>query len=51
MTKNYLAPVFPGGSVVKNPPGDPEDMGLIPDLGRSLMLQLNLCAATIESVL
>ena len=29
---------FPGGSVVKNPPGNPgdtEDMGLIPELGKS----------------
>ena len=26
---------FPGGSVVKNPPSNAEDMGSIPDLGRS----------------
>ena len=26
---------FPGGSVVKNPPANAGDMGLIPDLGRS----------------
>ena len=25
---------FPGGSVVKNPPANAEDMGLIPGLGR-----------------
>ena len=27
---------FPGGSVVKNPPADARDTGLIPGLGRSL---------------
>ena len=27
---------FPGGSVVKNPPADAGDSGLIPGLGRSL---------------
>ena len=26
---------FPGGSVVKNPPADAEDVGVIPGLGRS----------------
>ena len=26
---------FPGGSVVKNPPANAEDTGLIPDEGRS----------------
>ena len=26
---------FPGGSVVKNPPANAGDMGLIPGLGRS----------------
>ena len=26
---------FPGGSVVKNPPANARDMGLIPELGRS----------------
>ena len=26
---------FPGGSVVKNPPANAEDVGLIPGLGRS----------------
>ena len=30
---------FPGGSVVKNPPANAGDMGLIPGLGRSHMLQ------------
>ena len=36
----HLGLVFPGGSVVKNPPanaGDVGDSGLIPGLGRSLM--------------
>ena len=28
---------FPGGSVVKNPPANAGDMGLIPGLGRSHM--------------
>ena len=35
----HLGLVFPGGSVVKNPPanaGDVGDSGLIPGLGRSL---------------
>ena len=27
---------FPGGSVVKNPPASAGDMGLIPELGKSL---------------
>ena len=27
---------FPGGSVVKNPPANAGDVGLIPGLGRSL---------------
>ena len=26
---------FPGGSMVENPPASAEDMGSIPDLGRS----------------
>ena len=30
---------LPGGSVVKNPPVNAGDMGLIPDSGRSHMLQ------------
>ena len=30
---------FPGGSVVKNPPANAEDMGLIPDPGRSRIFQ------------
>ena len=30
---------FLGGSVVKNPPANAGDMGLIPDSGRSHMLQ------------
>ena len=30
---------FPGGSVVKNPPANAGDTGLIPDPGRSHMLQ------------
>ena len=32
---------FPGGSVVKNPPANAGDVGLIPDLGRSHMSQSN----------
>ena len=32
---------FPGGSVVKNPPADAGDMGLIPGLGGSHMLRRN----------
>ena len=28
---------FPGGSVVKNPPVNARDTGLIPDVGRSHM--------------
>ena len=30
---------FPGGSVVKNPPANAGDTGLIPDAGRFHMLQ------------
>ena len=29
---------FPGGSVVKNPPANAREMGLIPGLGKSHML-------------
>ena len=32
---------FPGGSVVKNPPANVGDRGLIPGLGRSYMLRSN----------
>ena len=32
---------FSGGSVVKNPPANAGDMGLIPDLGRSHILHSN----------
>ena len=32
---------FPDGSVGKNPPANAGDMGSIPDLGRSHMLQSN----------
>ena len=32
---------FPGGSVVKNPPANVGDMGLIPDPGRPHLLQGN----------
>ena len=32
---------FPGGGVVKNLPASAGDMGLIPGLGRSHMLQSN----------
>ena len=31
---------FPGGSVVKNPPANAEDMGSIPGLGRPLEKQM-----------
>ena len=41
---------FPGGSVVKNPPANAGDMGLIPGLGKSHM-QLGTWAATIEPLL
>ena len=33
MYRSYLG--FPGGAVVKNPPANAEDTGLIPGLGRS----------------
>ena len=41
---------FLGGSVVKNPPANAGDMGLILDVGRSPMLQRNEapCTTTIE---
>ena len=32
---------FPGGDVVKNTPDNAGDMGSIPDLGRSHILQSN----------
>ena len=32
---------FPGGSVIKNPPADAGDTGLIPNLRRSHMLRSN----------
>ena len=32
---------FPGGPVVKNPPANTGDAGLLPDLGRSLMPRSN----------
>ena len=50
---------FPGGAVVKNPPANAENMGLIPGLGRSHMLQsnearapqlLSPCATTTEAL-
>ena len=34
-------PDFPGGSVIKNPPANAGDMGLIPDPGRSHTPQSN----------
>ena len=52
-TKSFLKTYFwgfPGGSVVKNPPANAGDTGLIPYLGRSHM-QLSPCATTIEPVL
>ena len=36
---------LPGGAVVKNPPANAGDMGLIPDLGRSHMPQSNQARA------
>ena len=39
--KYYEKKGFPGGSVVKNLPANAGDMGLIPDPGRSHMLQGN----------
>ena len=43
---------FPGGSVVKNPPANAGDTSLLPDLGRSHMLQSNsACATAIEPML
>ena len=45
MLQNYPSKVkergFPSGSVVKNPPANAGDIGSIPDLGRSHMLQGN----------
>ena len=35
MLKNFLLRSFLVGSLVKDPPANAEDMGLIPDLGRS----------------
>ena len=35
-THTYIYMGFPGGSVVKNPPVNSGDLGLIPGLGRSL---------------
>ena len=34
-------PDFPGGAVVKNPPANAGDMGLVPGPGRSHMPQSN----------
>ena len=44
---------FPGGTVVKNPPTNAGDTGLIPGLGRPphAAEQGSLCATTTESVL
>ena len=44
---------FPGGPVIKNPPCNAGNTGLIPDLGRSHTPrgQLSLCPTTIEAVL
>jgi len=39
--KNNVNPGFPTGSVVKNPPANAGDMGLIPGAGRSYMPQSN----------
>ena len=37
---------FPEGPVVKNLPANARDMGSIPDLGKSHVLQLNPCTIT-----
>ena len=39
--KTYTKQDFPGGAVVKNPPANAGDVGLIPGPGRSHMLQSN----------
>ena len=39
---------FPGDPVIKNPPANAGDTGLIPGLGRYCM-QLSLCAPTTEA--
>ena len=39
--KTYTTQDFPGGAVVKNPPANAGDVGLIPGPGRSHMLQSN----------
>ena len=41
MLKINVSEGFPGGSVVKNPPANAGDTGLIPSLGRTHMLQSN----------
>ena len=45
MLQNYPSKVkergFPSGSVVKSPPANAGDIGSVPDLGRSHMLQGN----------
>ena len=44
-----LLQAFPGSSVVKNPPDNAGDTGLVPGPGRSHMLQpLNPCSRTQE---
>ena len=37
LLKSRISRDFPGGTVVKNPPANAGDMGLIPGLGRSHM--------------
>ena len=39
--------VFPGGSVVENPPANAEDTGSIPDLGRSLKKEVTAHSSTL----
>ena len=43
LKKKRISPLsdFPGGTVVKNPPANAGDMGLIPGLGRFHMPQSN----------
>ena len=51
-TKNVWMGGFSGGSVVKNPPCNVEDMGSIPDWGTKIphaSEQLSLCTMTAES--
>ena len=50
--KNHVTWVFPGGTVVKNPPANEGDMGSSPGPGRfpHAAEQLSPCATTTEPV-